>query len=139
MIELNSSEQAEDAFYSAFASCSVQDMGAVWAEIEVVCIHPGAPALVGHTAVMNSWARILTAGDSVDIEYELVTRMATDDIAVHIVREILIQNGGRVEVLATNVYRCLDGNWKMIEHHGSQALAKTRATPTSSAAKRTLQ
>lgn len=139
MTKLSSSELAEDAFYAAFASCSVQDMGAVWAEADVVCIHPGAPALVGHTAVMNSWARILTAGDSVDIEYERVTRMATDDIAVHVVREILIQNDGRVEVTATNIYRCLEGAWKMIEHHGSQAMAKTRATPSSTAVKRTLQ
>ncbi|MGI9318548.1 MAG: YybH family protein [bacterium] len=139
MTILSTSEQVENAFYAAFASCSVRDMDAVWAESEAICIHPGAAALSGKSAVMNSWARILTAGDSVEIEYEVIERVIAKELAVHIVREILTQNDGRIEVMATNVYRCQDGDWKMVEHHGSQAVATIKSVPSKSNIKRTLQ
>lgn len=136
---LGTSEQVERAFYTAFATCSVQEMDAVWDDDEAICIHPGAPALTGKTAVMNSWARILSAGSAVDIEYELIQRVEAEQIAVHVVREILTQNDGRIEVMATNVYRCRDGCWKMVEHHGSQAVARVKSMPSMSGAPQTLQ
>ncbi|MEJ2178217.1 MAG: nuclear transport factor 2 family protein [Gammaproteobacteria bacterium] len=136
---LGTSEQVERAFYTAFATCSVQEMDAVWDDDEAICIHPGAPALTGKTAVMNSWARILSAGSAVEIEYELIQRVEAEQFAVHVVREILTQNDGRIEVMATNVYRCREGWWKMVEHHGSQAIARVKSMPSMPGAPQTLQ
>ena len=136
---LGTADQVERAFYSAFANCSIQEMDAVWADEDAICIHPGSAALRGKTAVMHSWARILAAGNAVDIEYEVIQRIVSEELAIHIVREILTQNDGRIEVMATNVYRCENGCWKMLEHHGSQAVAKVTSPATVSDVTRTLQ
>ncbi len=51
---------ANEAFYLAFAGADFAAMERVWsARNDVVCLHPGWPALIGREAVMASWARIL--------------------------------------------------------------------------------
>jgi hypothetical protein len=51
---------ANDAFYLAFAAGDLPAMDRLWADRpDVVCLHPGWPALTDRDAVMASWARIL--------------------------------------------------------------------------------
>lgn len=51
---------ANEAFYLAFAEGDVAAMDGLWAgRPDVVCVHPGWPALTDRQAVMESWARIL--------------------------------------------------------------------------------
>ena len=43
-----SPQEVEDAFYDAFARADLEAMMVVWSEDEeVICIHPGAPRVVG--------------------------------------------------------------------------------------------
>jgi len=130
---------AEEWFYHSFASCSVQDMDKVWGDGNVVCIHPGANALVGRESVMHSWAKIFVAGEPPEINYEVVCATESGDLAVHVVEERLGQSGiqSGVKVMATNVYaRSADG-WHMVEHHGSQPMVRPQPQPVHS--KRVLQ
>ena len=51
---------ANEAFYVAFATRDLAAMDDVWAHRpDVVCIHPGWPALTDRATVMESWSRIL--------------------------------------------------------------------------------
>jgi hypothetical protein len=51
---------ANEAFYLAFAEKDLAAMDRVWADRpDVVCVHPGWPALTDRRTVMESWARIL--------------------------------------------------------------------------------
>ena len=51
---------ANEAFYLAFAENDYSAMRSVWSQSEqIVCIHPGWPALTGREAVLESWKRIL--------------------------------------------------------------------------------
>lgn len=55
---------ANDAFYVAFANGDVEAMDRLWAQRDdVVCLHPGWPALRGRDVVMESWMRILRNPD----------------------------------------------------------------------------
>jgi ketosteroid isomerase-like protein len=45
-------EEAEAAFYAALARADLDALMALWADDEeIVCIHPGAPRLIGHAAI----------------------------------------------------------------------------------------
>jgi len=116
-------EAAETAFYKAFADCDLQAMDAVWAEAEVICIHPGSTALLGREAVMRSWINILTQAEPPNLHIEVLSRTVANELAVHMVEEHITPVTGSPEstsvVLATNVY-CLETNgWRLLEHHSS--------------------
>ena len=137
----NSAASVEAAFYAAFADCSVRNMDAVWGQHEVVCIHPGAAALIGRDAVMKSWARILVSAAMPDLQYEIVNQVENSKLAVHLVREIISPADGQPPVIvqATNVYAFDDDGWKLITHHGSPALVQQRKPREEPAIKHTLQ
>jgi ketosteroid isomerase-like protein len=116
-------EAAETAFYSAFANCDLQAMDAVWADAEVICIHPGSKALLGREAVMPSWTHILTQAEPPNLRIEVLSRTLSDSLAVHIVEEhissVTDSTDSTSVVLATNVY-CLETNgWRLLQHHAS--------------------
>lgn len=115
-----SSDEAEQAFYSAFSMCDQNAMGAVWADDQVVCIHPGSSAIYGYEPVMRSWAHILNHADLPEILFNTVKKTVNDKLAVHLVEEhIATGQGAVVVVLATNIYQQFENGWLMIEHHGS--------------------
>ena len=120
-------QAVETAFYTAFTNCDVQAMDTVWAEGNVICIHPGSSALVGHEAVMRSWMHILTDAEPPNLHVLVLYRHVGTDLAMHVVEEQIIQNSGNTEstsvVLATNIYRNNINGWRMVEHHAS--LCKT--------------
>ena len=118
-------EAAETAFYAAFAMCDVQAMKVVWSDGEVVCIHPGSSALVGHDAVMRSWTHILTDAEQPHLHIEPISRIADGKLAVHVVEEHITSDvgipGSTAVVLATNIYRHEDNGWRMWLHHASMS------------------
>ena len=118
-----SPDAAEAAFYAAFAHCDIKAMDAVWADAEVVCIHPGSSAIVGRELVLRSWSHILTNAEPPILDIEVLSRIVHDDLAVHVVEEQIRQGNSSPEstliVLATNVY-CLESDgWHLLEHHAS--------------------
>jgi ketosteroid isomerase-like protein len=124
-------EAAQDAFYAAFAATDLAAMAEVWAdEVDSLCIHPGGGLLKGKAAVMQSWMEIFSTAQPPSIEVEPVTGMTSGDLAVQVLVELIRPNGRSAEpaaqVLATNVFRFLNGSWHLVEHHASLPL---RAPP----------
>jgi SnoaL-like protein len=115
-----SAEDAEDAFYGAYATFNRKTMELVWADNDVVCVHPGLPAILGYDNVIRSWSNIFINSVLPDIFFSVVSSIENDDLAVHFVEEH-IANGDESEIviMATNVYQRFEEGWLMIEHHSS--------------------
>jgi uncharacterized protein (TIGR02246 family) len=124
-----SPEDAERAFYHAFTQCDTQAMGQVWADDGVICIHPGGTLLQGRTAVLQSWAQILTGVSKPSVRIQTITRLRHGDLAVHVVEEHITPGSGSSAsasvILATNVFRLIDCAWYLVEHHASLPLVNT--------------
>jgi ketosteroid isomerase-like protein len=118
-----SASAAETAFYEAFANGDHAALMRVWARGgNVVCVHPMGPRLSGIDAVSASWRQILTGEPGREFETRLKTSWGDANLAVHVVDEIIsipARNTRFSPVLATNVYRRLDGHWYMTMHHAS--------------------
>jgi ketosteroid isomerase-like protein len=120
-------EAAQEAFYAAFAATDFAAMTKVWRDDpDTLCIHPGGGLLKGTTAVMQSWMEIFSAAQPPTIDIEPVTGMTSGDLAVRVLVELIRPNGqasgSATRVLATNVFRFLDGSWLLVEHHASLPL-----------------
>lgn len=120
LIKTSSSTEAEAVFYEAFRHSDLQVMSALWADGEVVCVHPGSGIISGYDAVMQSWQHILNNSTPTDIEFSLLHRSVNNDLAVHVVTEEFRSNDTlNAIVIATNVYRKFSHGWQIIEHHAS--------------------
>jgi SnoaL-like domain len=109
---------AEAVFYETFTRCDPDVMASIWADEYVVCVHPGSRAIVDFDAIIRSWANIFSNADRTEIKYTVLNRVVSNELAVHVVAEEMPGPVNTV-VLATNVYRKLDGSWFMLEHHAS--------------------
>lgn len=114
-------QQAEAAFYQAFAQGDLDAMMRVWAVDEhIVCIHPGAPRLEGREAIRESWRQIFSV--EAQLQFSIQDERYTQDalLAIHLVREQISIDGEVSGVmLATNVYQMVAGSWHMVLHHAS--------------------
>jgi ketosteroid isomerase-like protein len=118
-LQFNSHDEVEAVYYEAFGHCDVEVMAALWAVGDVVCVHPGSGAVVGHEAVARSWRHIFTGSLPPQLNYTVAKRTVSDSLAVHIVIETIGSAGEEAVVLATNVYQKFAEGWLMIEHHAS--------------------
>ena len=126
-LKLQTPEEAETVFYEAFMRCDAEVMAALWAEGDVVCIHPGSGAIVGHEAVVRSWNHIFSNAHPPQITYTVSKRTVSDELAVSLVVEEVSTDGGDTAlVLATNVYQKFDSGWLMVEHHGSLVQSRSQ-------------
>lgn len=126
-----SPEDAEAAFYGAFAATDVAAMARVWLDEGAVCVHPGGVLLLGKDAVMQSWAEILSGATPPRIEHRLIRRITASDLQIHLVEE-RIQPGGETaatasRVIATNIYAKGPGGWQLQIHHASLPLMPARS------------
>ena len=126
-LKLKTPDEAETVYYEAFLHCDIKVMAALWADGDVLCIHPGSGAIVGHEAVVRSWSHILSNARPPQITYTVVKRIVSEDLAVSLVtEEVSTEGGDSALVLATNVYQKFDGGWLMIEHHGSLVQSRSQ-------------
>ena len=128
-----SADEAEAAFYAAFAACDIDAMRAVWGSDDVMCLHPGAIPLLSHESVMRSWEGIFTNAEKPALNVNVIRKVSGEDMAVHLVEEQLGPAGGSAAaaiVLATNVYRRSDTGWLLISHQGvlMNAASKSHST-----------
>ena len=113
-------EAAETMFYESFRTCDVDMMAALWARSDVVCIHPGSDPIVGYESVIRSWRNIFSNALPPKVTVTIVKRFNSDELATSVVIEdVSSGTGDTALVLATNVYKKIDGHWQMVEHHGS--------------------
>ena len=123
MDEVEAVLAANQAFYDAHEARDLDAMATVWGDgDDVVCIHPGWPILRGRDDVLESWRRIfggpgrnqfIVTNDAVVVDGELA--WVTLD-------ENLVADGATGTVAATNVFRRVDGNWRLVVHHGSPVM-----------------
>jgi ketosteroid isomerase-like protein len=119
---LETPEQTEAAFYEAISRADVDAVMALWADEEdVVCIHPGAPRLVGHASIRAAWESIFEQGGVQirPVQVHVVQNMMT---AVHNIIEEVHRTVSRqqdIHILATNVYMKTPAGWRMVSHHAS--------------------
>lgn len=122
-----SADEVEAAFYDALSRADLEGMMALWAEDEeIVCIHPGAPRLIGHAAIRSSWETIFERGN---VNIHPLQLHATHNMltAVHSIIEEFQRAGDSkqdVHILATNVYVKTPHGWRITMHHASVASGK---------------
>jgi ketosteroid isomerase-like protein len=111
---------ANRAYYDAFERRDLDAMSDVWLhDDEVVCTHPGWKTLHGWGAVAGSWFALF--GGPQQLQFILTDERVhlAGEVAWVTVDENLISEQLGATVAATNVYRRVDGGWRMVLHHGS--------------------
>ncbi|KAF8072408.1 pip [Scenedesmus sp. PABB004] len=107
-------EDANQRFYTAFASGSMKEMQTVWGSGEhVQCIHPGAACIAGRDLVMESWDAILRGvrpgAFKIDLEDVRVFALSETQGLVTCV-EVMDADDTSGRTIATNLYELQDGN-----------------------------
>lgn len=119
-IKFKTPDEVDAVFYEAFMRCDPDVMAGIWADEEVVCVHPGAGIIVEYDAIIRSWENIFSDVDSAEMKTTVIRRSLSDELAVYVVAEEMLSSGQvAAVVLATNVYRKYDCGWLMVEHHAS--------------------
>ncbi len=119
---LDTVEETEAAFYDAISRADLEALMAVWAEDEeIVCIHPGAPRLIGHAAIRLSFEQIFEQGGVHirPVQLHVAHNMMT---SVHNIIEEVHRTHSRqrdIHILATNVYMKTPRGWRLVSHHAS--------------------
>jgi ketosteroid isomerase-like protein len=103
-------------FYRAFSTGDFDAMSRLWAEhAPIACIHPGLQPLVGRSAVLDSWKRIL--GDAA--RWEMSCRAARAHVVGNVAFVTCFEASGDTpaHLAATNVFVVERGRWRMVHHH----------------------
>ncbi len=116
--------RANQAFYEAFESLDIGKMDGIWVHQDyVTCIHPGWTLRSGWPAVRDSWVLIFNNTFSMTFELTEMQVQVAGDMGWVICTENITsrQEDAPVQsrVLATNLFERIDGEWKMLHHHGS--------------------
>ena len=113
-IQLEQAEFANEAFYLAFEAKDYEAMAHLWSEQrEVVCLHPGWPALVGRDAVLESWRSILSNPQQGQVSFynAQALRISDDSAAV-----VCYETAGDSVMVATNIFVPEDGRLRLVSH-----------------------
>jgi ketosteroid isomerase-like protein len=132
---MNDAEEVTAAnaeFYAAIEAGDVERIQRLWDDADdLVCVHPGWPAVRGRSRVLRSWAVIMAntayiqfflteaeiavTGDvaRVSCEHSLLARVSDSDAGL----------GETARVVATNIFRRQPDGWRLWSHHGSPVLA----------------
>jgi ketosteroid isomerase-like protein len=110
---------ANAAYYRAFTTADFAAMSRIWADDDVSCIHPGWPVLIGREAVLESYREILRNSDQDRIDPRNETVMVAGDEA----RVICVEFVGGAALAATNLFKRIDGAWRLTHHQASPIAA----------------
>lgn len=105
-----------EAFYEAFRGRDVDAMEELWAEsAQVSCIHPGRNPLFGRAAVLESWQAILADPNAPQIVCRNARAVMQDQVALVICHEQIDDHF----LVATNIFRKENGEWRMVHHQAA--------------------
>lgn len=131
MINERHAREANEKFYKAFNARSLDPMKAVWLDDDSsTCVHPGWQTLKGFDSIMESWSRIFENSGDMEIGMSDVEVVASEDIAwVSCLENVFTITPNGVQsskVYASNIFRLVDGQWKMVLHHASHMPVSSR-------------
>ena len=111
-------------FYDAFNKNDIELMIGVWLNDPISqCIHPGWDVLTGFKNIMTSWQKIFAAAQDLEIKLSHVDVTASENLAWVTCQENLfsiVSSGVQLsKVHSTNLFKMMNGEWKMILHHAS--------------------
>ena len=111
-------------FYDAFNKNDIELMIGVWLNDPISqCIHPEWDVLIGFENIMTSWQIIFAAAQDLEIKLSHVDVTASENIAWVTCQENLfsiVSSGVQLsKVHSTNLFKMMNGEWKMILHHAS--------------------
>lgn len=126
-------EEAETAFYAAFATGDLTTMRQVWLEDDsICCIHPLGPRLQGYRAVLESWRQILDQSGELSLQQDRLSCTRDGQLSIHEVDEYLSlsEDGHQREhrIHATNIYQLTAQGWRLILHHASPSPRSSAST-----------
>lgn len=123
---------ANEFYYRAFAARDLVAMETLWAPDDIACVHPGWPALIGRTAVIGSYRDIFRNPSQEAVTTRDAKILIKDDDG----RAYCVEEVGGDLLAATNWFRLIDGDWRLLHHqasplvapaHQAQQTPKTRA------------
>ena len=102
-----------DAFYKYFRTGNFDAMSELWHESDQVSVvHPNWPVIDGYEDVMDSWFRIMVEGVPPKIFPENPIVLQTGNTAIVYCEE----NLGSNRTIASNIFRKVKGQWKLVQH-----------------------
>ena len=116
--------ESNQNFYNAFNKSDLDLMTRAWLNDPIAkCIHPGWDVLTGFKPIIESWRRIFSAAQDLEIKLSHVEVIVSEDLAWVACQENLFSistSGVQLsKVHATNIFKQVAGEWKMILHHAS--------------------
>ena len=116
--------ESNQRFYDAFNKNDLDLMTRTWLNDPIAqCIHPGWDVLTGFKPIIESWRRIFETGQDLEIKLSHIEVIVSDDLAWIACQENLFSistSGVQLsKVHATNLFKQVDGEWKMILPHAS--------------------
>ena len=116
--------EANQNFYNAFNKSDIELMIEIWLNDSASqCIHPGWDVLTGFENIMTSWQKIFAAAQDLEIKLSHVDVTASENLAWVTCQENLfsiVSSGVQLsKVHSTNLFKMMNGEWKMILHHTS--------------------
>jgi hypothetical protein len=115
---------ANASYYRAFLNGDADAMAGLWADSNVSCIHPGWPPLIGRDVVLQSYRAILRAPGRDPIEFHEARPLIVGEDG----RVICVETIGGATLAVTNLFRRVDGAWRMI-HHQASPIAMPESEP----------
>ncbi len=119
-------EQANERFYRALENSDLEEMSDVWLHEEwVKCVHPGWDLIIGWGKIRESWDRIFTNSTGMRVSATEIEITLEGDFALVSCYEniaLFIDNVSApvsARTTATNLFKRVDGRWRMIHHHAS--------------------
>lgn len=118
--------QANDQFYRALSLADPAAMQRLWVNSpDAVCRHPGSAPLYGWDAIQAGWRSIFAHQGPLRIwATEVQARVFGQTADVHCVENIdagRVAGAGILQTYATNIFRLVDGEWKLLEHFAAPA------------------
>lgn len=120
-----SPDEVEQAFYEALNQGDLDRLMACWAEEdEVVCVHPGSPRLMGHSAIRSTFEALCAQG-AVQVRTGQIHRIDALACSVHVLTEQLAVPGRAAAqaawVTVTHVFHKTPHGWRLVARHVSPA------------------
>jgi len=119
-------------YYQAFANADFAAMSRIWADDNVSCIHPGWPVLIGRQPILDSYRQILRNPNQDRIEPRNEMVMVEGDKA----RVFCVEFVGGAALATTNLFKRVDGAWKMTHHQASPIAALVEEVASQSTSRR---